>query len=87
MPEILTAKQAADYLQLSRGSVVALAREGRIPAVKIFGKWRFSRRLLRRWLEDASEERALLQAMEEAAADPDNQERNPVEQVRGELGL
>lgn len=87
MQEVLTLKEAAKYLRLSRGKVLALAREGRMPAAKLAGKWRFSRRLLRRWVEDKSEDRALARAAEEALKDPDNQKRIPLEQVRAELGL
>ena len=87
MLEILTTEQAAEYLHLGRATVIAQARQGRIPAAKIAGRWRFSRRLLRRFVEEASEDQALLRALEEAAADPNNQERIPWEQVEAELGL
>jgi excisionase family DNA binding protein len=87
MSEILTTEQAAEYLHLARATIVAQARQGRIPATKIAGRWRFSRRQLRRWIEEAAEDQALLRALEEAAADPDNQERIPWEQVEAELGL
>ncbi len=87
MPDFLTPEEAAEYLRISRATLVAEARRGRIPGTKIAGKWRFSRRLLRRWAEQEGEDQALLKALEEAAADPNNQERIPLEQVRRELGL
>jgi excisionase family DNA binding protein len=88
MSEILTTEQAAEYLHLGRATVVSQARQGRIPATKIAGRWRFSRRQLRRWIEEeAAEDQALVRAAEEAYFDPDNQERIPLEQIRAELGL
>lgn len=44
--EWLTAKEAADYLKVSRRSVVKWARSGRIPAHRLGGgrhTWRFLR--------------------------------------------
>jgi excisionase family DNA binding protein len=87
MSDILTTEQAAEYLHLGRATIVAQARQGRIPAAKIAGRWRFSRRQLRRWVEEAAEDQALVKAAEEAYFDPDNQERIPWEQVEAELGL
>ena len=87
MPEILTVKEAAKYLHIGRAAVRAMARRSALPAVKIAGKWRFSRRQLRRWFEHVIEDQTLERALNEAAADPNNQERMPLEQVREELGL
>jgi len=52
MPEVLTVKQAAEFLQLSAESVKAKARAGLIPAAKVGREWRFSRRQLLEWIED-----------------------------------
>ena len=52
--EVLTAKEAAEYLKLSVETVKAKAREGQMPAMKIGREWRFSQRQLLAWIEDAS---------------------------------
>lgn len=52
MPSVLTAEQAAEFLQLSVASVKAKARAGVIPAAKVGREWRFSRRRLLEWIED-----------------------------------
>jgi excisionase family DNA binding protein len=49
---VLTAQQAAELLQFPEETVVKKAEEGAIPAARLFGEWRFSRRQLLRWLED-----------------------------------
>ena len=54
MSDVLTAKQAAEFLQLSPETVKAKARAGLMPAMKIGREWRFSRRQLLAWIEDAS---------------------------------
>jgi excisionase family DNA binding protein len=54
MPEVLTAKEAAEFLRLPETAVLRQAREGTLPAAHIGRTWRFSRRLLLEWVEDAS---------------------------------
>jgi len=41
---VLTVKQVAEYLQIGERSVYKLAREGKIPGIKIINKWRFDKR-------------------------------------------
>ncbi|GGC61166.1 DNA-binding protein [Siccirubricoccus deserti] len=50
MPDVLTLREAADYLRLSERALYALARSRRVPAVQLGGKWLFPRGLLERWL-------------------------------------
>jgi len=50
--DILTAKEAAEYLKLSVETVKAKAREGLMPTAKIGREWRFSRRQLLEWIEE-----------------------------------
>ena len=54
MLEVLTAKEAAEFLRLSESSVLRQAREGTLPAARVGRTWRFSRRLLLEWIEKAS---------------------------------
>lgn len=51
MSDVLTAKQAAEFLQLSAETVKAKARAGLMPAAKVGREWRFSRRQLLAWIE------------------------------------
>jgi excisionase family DNA binding protein len=50
MPNVLTLREAADFLRLSERSLYDLARGQRVPAAQIGGKWLFPRRQLERWL-------------------------------------
>ena len=49
--EIMTLKEVAKYLGLHIMTVYKLTREGRVPAAKIGGQWRFKRDVLEEWLE------------------------------------
>ena len=48
--DVMTAEQAADYLQTSVYTVKRRARDGTIPAAKIGREWRFLRSELEEWL-------------------------------------
>jgi len=48
---IMTLKEVAKYLGLHVMTVYKLTREGRVPAAKIGGQWRFKRDVLDEWLE------------------------------------
>ena len=49
--QIMTLRQVAQYLGLHIMTVYKLTREGRMPAAKIGGQWRFKRDVLDEWLE------------------------------------
>jgi excisionase family DNA binding protein len=48
--EVLTARQAAQFLQLSERTVKLKARTGEIPAAKVGRDWRFLSDELEEWL-------------------------------------
>jgi excisionase family DNA binding protein len=48
---IMTLREVAQYLGLHVMTVYKLTREGRVPAAKIGGQWRFKRDVLDQWLE------------------------------------
>lgn len=48
--EVFTLKEAAEFLQLSKGSLYKLARGGEIPGKKVLSRWRFEKDTLKRWL-------------------------------------
>jgi len=49
--DIMTLREVAQYLGLHVMTVYKLTREGRVPAAKIGGQWRFKRDVLDEWLE------------------------------------
>jgi excisionase family DNA binding protein len=49
--DIMTLREVAQYLGLHVMTVYKLTREGRVPAAKIGGQWRFKRDVLDQWLE------------------------------------
>lgn len=48
--KIMTVKEVAKYLDVHPMTLYRLAREGRIPAFKIGGQWRFQKKALDRWV-------------------------------------
>lgn len=50
--QIMTLREVAKYLGLHIMTVYKLTREGRVPAAKIGGQWRFKRDVLDGWLEE-----------------------------------
>jgi PTS system nitrogen regulatory IIA component len=51
MPDLLTAKQLAEYLQLSSRSIYRLLGRGEVPATKIGGQWRFRKSDVDQWID------------------------------------
>jgi excisionase family DNA binding protein len=51
--DLLTVREVATYLRKSPSTVYRLTREGRLPAKKVGGTWRFSRKSLDEWLRDS----------------------------------
>jgi len=51
MPELLTAKQVGEYLQLSQRSIYRLLERGDLPATKIGGQWRFRKAAIDEWID------------------------------------
>ena len=48
--EILTIKELSQYLKLAEKTAYRLASEGRIPAFKVGGAWRFRKSEIDRWI-------------------------------------
>jgi excisionase family DNA binding protein len=55
-PEVLTAPQLAELLQVDQAIVVELAERQELPGRKIGEEWRFSRRAVLAWLGEAQGE-------------------------------
>lgn len=50
--DVLDAVKAAEFLKISRGTLLRLANENKIPGKKIGRQWRFSREMLLEWLKN-----------------------------------
>ena len=42
-PDIMDISEAATYLNIKKGTLYRLAKNGKVPAAKIGGQWRFKR--------------------------------------------
>lgn len=49
--DILTLTELADYLKIAERTVYGWAQDGKLPAYKMAGNWRFRRRDIDAWLE------------------------------------
>lgn len=49
--EILTVNEVADYLRMNPMTIYRLAQQGKIPASKVLGCWRFKRGEIENWLK------------------------------------
>jgi excisionase family DNA binding protein len=47
---LLTVKELADYLKVNKFTVYRLVKQGKLPAFKVGGHWRFKKREIDRWL-------------------------------------
>jgi excisionase family DNA binding protein len=56
VPDLLTPREVARYLRMSTETVVRLCAQGRIPAQKVFGRWRIKRADLLQLLEEGDSE-------------------------------
>jgi excisionase family DNA binding protein len=56
-PEVLSAEQAGQFLQIEEKNVVELAEAGKLPGRKLGPVWRFSRAALVAWLAGPDKEK------------------------------
>jgi excisionase family DNA binding protein len=49
--EMMTVNEVAEYLKMNSMTIYRMAQQGRIPASKILGCWRFSRRDIEAWIK------------------------------------
>lgn len=47
----MTVAEIADYLQISRAKIYAMAQAREIPCTKVAGQWRFKRDEIDRWMQ------------------------------------
>lgn len=49
--DILTIREVSEYLKLAEKTTYRLAAEGKIPAFKVGGSWRFRKSEIDSWIE------------------------------------
>ena len=49
--EVLTIKDVAQLLKVGEKTVYSMAQSGELPAFKVRGQWRFSRKDIDAWIE------------------------------------
>ncbi len=52
MSEIMTTREIAKYLKLHEITVLKHVSEGKIPAIRIGGVWRFDKGTIDKWLSE-----------------------------------
>ncbi len=50
MPEILSAEELAEYLEVNYRTILQMAREGRLPGRRVGSAWRFHKQAIDSWL-------------------------------------
>ncbi|GAB4146790.1 MAG: helix-turn-helix domain-containing protein [Candidatus Promineifilaceae bacterium] len=50
---VMTVKEVSTYLKLAESTVYRLAQDGQLPGRKFGGAWRFSRKTLDNWFQQA----------------------------------
>jgi excisionase family DNA binding protein len=53
---VYTVREVSQLLAVSLGGTYALVREGRIPAIKLGGRWVIPKRRFHAWLEQCTED-------------------------------
>jgi excisionase family DNA binding protein len=61
---VMTVEQAAVYLGYSVSGIYIMASEGRIPGFKLGNRWRFSRPVLDRWMDEQSNRNVVVEGLE-----------------------
>lgn len=69
MSDILTLKDTAQYLRVTKQTVYNMVKKGRIKAYKVGREWRFFRSNIMEYLESTSRNRILSTKDEEANKD------------------
>jgi len=49
--EILTIREVAEYLKINEKTAYRLTSEGKLPAFKVGGSWRFRRTEIEQWID------------------------------------
>ena len=58
--EIMTLEETAKYLKIGKSTLYKMAREGKIPAVKIANQWRFRKDEIDEWWKKVRNKKDLI---------------------------
>ena len=58
--EIMTLEETAKYLKIGKSTLYKMAREGKIPAVKIANQWRFRKDEIDEWWKKVRNKEAFI---------------------------
>jgi excisionase family DNA binding protein len=50
--ELMTIEEVADYLRVKKRTIYEWVKNGKIPAIKTVGQWRFKKMQIDTWLEN-----------------------------------
>ena len=50
MAQIMTTRELAEYLRLHQITICKLSKQGKIPAIRIGGVWRFDKEVIDEWI-------------------------------------
>ncbi len=64
--QIMTTKQLANYLQLSQITICRLAREKKLPGLKIGKEWRFQKEMIDKLIASGSNFEEVFETLEAA---------------------
>ena len=53
--ELMTIEEVADYLRVKKRTIYEWVKNGKIPAIKTVGQWRFKKMQIDSWLESQQE--------------------------------
>jgi len=77
MPEIVTTKELAKYLRLHEMTICKYAAEGKIPAVRIGGVWRFDKEAIDKWISEGHKKPQKVKKSKAKAASKSGQRKLP----------
>jgi|GEM_PF-1950351 len=52
--EVLTAEELSELFSVPVRTIVRMAKDGKIPSLKVGGKWRFHREAIEKWMKESS---------------------------------
>lgn len=52
LPEVMSVRQAAEYLSVSKDTLYKYVQVQKLPCFKLGNRWRFKKSLLDRWMEE-----------------------------------
>ncbi len=77
MAEIMTTKELAKYLRLHEITICKYAAEGKIPAIRIGGVWRFDKEAIDNWISEGDKNPQKVKKSKAKAASKAEKRKSP----------